>query len=95
MLHTKSGEPFPFKNSAFNARTRVSVLKKYHNWVYNNFKKTMKRHRDIFKVLGVGWDLPPKFPKIFLLGKKCPLNLFYDAMVLLLIRDLLGITVAG
>ena len=25
-LLTKSGEPFPFKNSAFNARTRVSVL---------------------------------------------------------------------
>ena len=34
----------------------------------------------VFKVLGVGWELPPKFPRIFYLGG-IPPALFYSEVV--------------
>ena len=34
----------------------------------------------VFKVLGVGWELPPKFPRIFYLGG-IPPSLFYSEVV--------------
>lgn len=52
----------------------------------------MKRRRGIFKVLGVGCDLPPKFPKIFLLGTYFNRRSHGSAINE---GDLLGITVAG
>ena len=43
----------------------------------------------VFKVLGVGWELPPKFPRIFYLGGGIPPALFYSEVafgMLLLIQ---------
>ena len=46
----------------------------------------------VFKVLGVGWELPPKFPRIFYLGE-FPLPYFSSVfgMVLNTVFDLVNI----
>ena len=44
-------------------------------------RPSVKAAPGVFKVLGVGWELPPKFSRIFYLGGNSPCPILFSGSV--------------